>query len=590
MAAASSVAVKGGRLPELEDDDELDEEPGEVIESAPPLKVGEERELRGSGLRKKLLRRGRGWETPEFGDEVTVHLVGTLLDGTRFDSMRDRDEPLTFKLGHGQVVSGLDHGIITMNKGEHALFTVPPELGYGAAGRDNVPPNVALQFEVELVSWITVVDICKDGGIIKKIVDRGTRDEQPTDLDEVLVKYQARLLDGTIVWETPEEGIEFYVKDGHLCPALSKAIMTMKRGEKVILTVQPQYAFGGENNCLSGAPHNVPSNSALCIDLQLVSFKSVIDITGDAKVLKKILKEGEGAVTANEGASVTVRYVAQLEDGTVYERKGFDGEQPLNFVTDEEQVIAGLDRAAATMKKGEHAIVSVNHEYGFGTLEAQQDLAIVPPCSNLVYEVEMLDFIKEKAPWEMTDTERIEAAGRKKEEGNVLFKAGKYQRAAKKYDKAADYVGEDGNFGDGDQKLVKALRVYCWLNGAACSLKLNDFKEAINLYIEFQNVKALYRRAQAYMETADLLLAEVDIKKALEVDPANRELKLLHRNLQQLQAESNRRDAKIFANMFTWTSKDSSAPSKEEEGVPVEIERTADSSVPVGKGTAPNST
>lgn len=57
-------------------------------------------------------------------------------------------------------------------------------------------------------------------------------------------------------------------------------------------------------------------------------------------------------------------------------------------------MIAGLDRAVITMKKGEQALVTINHEYGFGTTEVQQDLAMVPPCSNLVYEVEMLDFIK----------------------------------------------------------------------------------------------------------------------------------------------------------------------------------------------------
>jgi len=59
-----------------------------------------------------------------------------------------------------------------------------------------------------------------------------------------------------------------------------------------------------------------------------------------------------------------------------------------------EQVIAGLDRASATMKKGELAMVTINHEYGFGSVEVEQDLAIVPPCSDLIYEVEMLDFIK----------------------------------------------------------------------------------------------------------------------------------------------------------------------------------------------------
>ncbi|GJU36651.1 70 kDa peptidyl-prolyl isomerase-like protein [Tanacetum coccineum] len=121
--------------------------------------------------------------------------------------------------------------------------------------------------------------------------------------------------------------------------------------------------------------------------------------------------------------------------------------------------------------------------------------------------------VVEKALWEMVTNERIEAAGKKKE-GNVLFKS-------------VDYVNEDGVFGDDDQKLIKSLRVSCWLNGAACSLKLNDYQEAIKLCskvldVEFYNVKALYRRAHAYMETLDLQLAELDIRKALETDPNNR--------------------------------------------------------------------
>ncbi|KAK4800621.1 hypothetical protein SAY86_021108 [Trapa natans] len=593
--AISEIAMKGSHFPDTEDYNELDEEPGEVIESAPPLKVGEEREIGRSGLRKKLLRPGRGWETPEFGDEVTVHIVRSLLDGMLFNSTMDRDGTLTFKLGHGQVVPGLDHAIITMKKGESALFTMPPELGYGDAGCDGVPPDVAVKFEVELITWITVIDICKDGGIIKKILERGERDEKPSDLDEVLVKYQATLEDGTIIKETPGDGMEFYVNDGHFCPALAKAVVTMKWGEKAKLIVQPQYAFGGEDNLLSALPHDVPPNSVISIDLQLVSFKPIIDITGDSKVFKKILKEGEGTITANEGATVTIAYVAQLENGTTYEKRGLDGMQPLTFVTDEEQVLAGLDCAVITMKKGEQAVITINHEYGFGSQEVQRDLAIVPPCSKLVYEVEMLDIIKEKAPWEMNNKERIEAAEQKKEEGNHLFKYGKYQRAAKKYNKAADYVGEDNDFGDDDLKPVIALRVSCWLNGAACNIKLNSFKEAINLCskvldIEFQNLKALYRRAQAFMENADLLLAEVDIKKALEVDPANREFKSLYIKLKRLQADSNRRDAKIYVNMFAPATKDSSTANKklkvenagkEVGGQAMEIDQTADSSTPV---------
>lgn len=64
------VTEKATNVSEIEDDED-DEEPGEVIESAPPLKVGEERELSISGLKKKLLKLGRGWETPELGDEAT---------------------------------------------------------------------------------------------------------------------------------------------------------------------------------------------------------------------------------------------------------------------------------------------------------------------------------------------------------------------------------------------------------------------------------------------------------------------------------------------------------------------------------------
>ncbi|CAI9784854.1 unnamed protein product [Fraxinus pennsylvanica] len=547
-----------------EDDDEEEEEPGEEIESAPPLKVGEEREIKSpfGCLKKKLLKRGLNWESPQFGDEVTIHYVGSLLDGMKSVS-GDKDRPFTFRLGHGQVITGLDYGIITMRKGEKALFTLPPEVGYGEAGTDGVPPDSIIQFEVELTSWITVVDICRDGGIIKKIMEKGEQVGPPSDLDEVCVNYKVTLVDDTVVAKTPEEGVEFYVKDGHFCPALPKAIKTMQRGEKVNLIVQPQYAFGdvGKESVEEFPP--VPPNSVLNISMELYAIKHVIDVTGDMKVKKKILKEGEGVLTANEGASVTIRYIAKLEDGNVFERKGFDGGQPLEFITDEEEVIIGLDRAATTMKKGECAILTISSEYGFGSSEVKRDLSIIPSSSTVVYEVEMLDFIREKAPWEMSNLERIEAAVRKKEEGNQLFRTGKYHRAGKKYEKAAEYVSEDGAFTDDDQKLVKSLRLSCWLNGAACNLKLNDFQEVIKLCskvldVESCNVKALYRRVQAYMEVGELHLAELDIKKALEVDPLNREVKLIQKNLKKLLAESNRRDSKLYSAMFSRMSNDAS--------------------------------
>ncbi|KAJ8453327.1 hypothetical protein Cgig2_008211 [Carnegiea gigantea] len=856
-----------------EDDEELDEEPGEVIESAPPMKVGEEREINNSGLKKKLIKRGVGWETPEFGYEVTVQYVATLLDGTKFESTREGDQPLTFKLGHGQVVKGLDMGIVTMKKGETALFTVPSDMGYGNAGRDGVPANSIVQFEVELISWITVVDVTKDGGIIKRILEQGKSDRQPSELDEVLdwcngperkandmfssipgsssLSINLELIsfkpvidvcgDSKVIKKILEEGESLVAADEgaavtgapglkpklmivhsqkplrpHVLATKDNALQTKtprvdagisvtlisaihiqsvamppKTSDEVRLTLKPSPTTAcrrklksivvctpdeqgmslnsgkpifpppdavenimdildcdlGRTKCMADAlrvppplrPSRGASQDVSVFNIDFIrrevnksgarmtgqvildkvfhtpferlhclkgEFDSLYDLMnerggGDAIPLRnmferlihqardlndlqesysnrmttevrescrvevdsklneashrldvestrynahkaklwqvelrceELLKELQSLDDQKKGFSCQVvasedlfqeierevidlqvhivnaievidpatkaspekteayvkesfedletfqwtPYIAKLENGTIFEKRGFDGEASLEFVTDEggflsllsvEQVILGLDRAAMTMKKGEQALLTIRPNYGFGELEVKRDFATVPPSSTLVYEVEMVDFVKEKAPWELSSMERIEAAGKKKEEGNNLFKSGKYLRAGKKYDKAADYVSEEGPFGDEEMKLAKALRVQCWLNGAACNLKLNNFKEAINLCskvldVEFNNVKALFRRAQAFIENADLDLAELDIKKALELDPENTEVKMIQKRLKQLQAENNRRDAKMYANMFSRLTKDMDVPTK----------------------------
>ncbi|HXC51367.1 MAG TPA: FKBP-type peptidyl-prolyl cis-trans isomerase [Candidatus Limnocylindrales bacterium] len=102
-----------------------------------------------SGLKYEVLTEGSG-PKPSATDSVTVNYKGTLTDGTVFDSSYDRGQPATFPLN--RVIKGWTEGVQLMSVGSKYRFTIPPELGYGAAGAGGkIPPNATLVFDVELL-------------------------------------------------------------------------------------------------------------------------------------------------------------------------------------------------------------------------------------------------------------------------------------------------------------------------------------------------------------------------------------------------------------------------------------------------------
>jgi FKBP-type peptidyl-prolyl cis-trans isomerase len=103
-------------------------------------------------LQKEDLKQGTGAEAVA-GKRVTVHYVGTLVDGSKFDSSRDRGKGFSFGLGAGEVIRGWDEGVAGMKVGGLRKLTIPPQLGYGDRGYPPViPPRSTLIFEVELLS------------------------------------------------------------------------------------------------------------------------------------------------------------------------------------------------------------------------------------------------------------------------------------------------------------------------------------------------------------------------------------------------------------------------------------------------------
>ncbi|TVP59699.1 MAG: FKBP-type peptidyl-prolyl cis-trans isomerase [Halomonadaceae bacterium] len=109
----------------------------------------EEVSVTDSGLQYEVLEEGDG-ASPGANDTVTVHYTGTLIDGSTFDSSRDRGEPVSFPLQN--VIAGWTEALQLMQEGDRFMIYLPPELAYGPGGQGSIGPNSALIFDVELIS------------------------------------------------------------------------------------------------------------------------------------------------------------------------------------------------------------------------------------------------------------------------------------------------------------------------------------------------------------------------------------------------------------------------------------------------------
>jgi FK506-binding protein 4/5 len=510
------------------------------------------------GVKKTITVAGDGYETPEAGDEVSVHYTGTLLDGTKFDSSRDRGSPFVFKLGQGAVIKGWDVGVATMTKGQRATLVCAPEYAYGSAGSPpKIPANATLSFDVELLSWKSVKDIAGDGGVIKAVTVEGSGWKTPTDRDEVRVKFSLKAAEGgSGELTSPGDGSEEAVFTLGSAPAkgLAVALRTMKKGEAATLTLKPPYTGAGDDEKTGGPTLTGP--------VELVGWAAVEDVTPDGGVVKKVLVDTESWQKATPGSTVKVKLTATAlgPDGQPA-GKPFTENEALEFIVDEEQVPDGLDKAVATMAEGERALVTASAAYAYGeTGGGGPDGKGVPPGCGVRWDVTLEKLTKAKESWEMDDAEKVEAAATAKEKGNAAFKAGKWEAAIKKYKRALGCVEYDTGFGAEAKSGAADLKKAVNLNLAAAHLKLGAWKEAAAaadavLAKDGSHAKALFRRAQARLGTQDFLDAERDARAAVDADPASREARALLARVKKEAAAFDKKERAAYANMFARLSK-----------------------------------
>ncbi|KAJ4711601.1 Peptidylprolyl isomerase [Melia azedarach] len=258
------------------------------------------------------------------------------------------------------------------------------------------------------------------------------------------------------------------------------------------------------------------------------------------KVTKQIIKEGHGQ-KPSKYSTCFLHYRAWAESTQHKFEDTWHEQQPLEMVLGKEKKeMTGLAVGVSSMKAGEHALLHVGWELGYGK-EGSFSFPNVPPMADVLYEVVLIGFdeTKEgKARSDMTVEERIGAADRRKMDGNALFKEEKLEEAMQQYEMAIAYMGDDfmfqlfGKYRD----MALAVKNPCHLNMAACLIKLKRYEEAIAqctivLAEDENNVKALFRRGKARAELGQTDAARQDFEKARKFAPEDkaiaRELRLL---------------------------------------------------------------
>ncbi|KAJ4932640.1 hypothetical protein JOQ06_011057 [Pogonophryne albipinna] len=312
-------------------------------------------------------------------DFIRYHYNGTLLSGAAFDSSYARNSTYDAYLGQGDLIKGMDEGLLGMCVGERRIIIVPPFLAYGETGHGtSVPPQATLVFEVLLVDVFNPKDDLMF--VVKEVPEGCTR--RTVSGDYIRYHYNGSFQDGTAFDSSYKRNSTYntYIGKRYVIPGMDKALHGLCIGEKRRITIPPHMAYGEE-----GVVDLIPGSAVLVFDIHVIDFHNPED-TVDIKVTHK---PQECTVTSEADDLIQYRYNCSLMDGTLlYSSDQFD--YPSITTLGANMVIPGLEEGLRGMCVGERREVVAPPHWGHG----ENGAGDVPGSAVLFFELELVKLQK----------------------------------------------------------------------------------------------------------------------------------------------------------------------------------------------------
>ncbi|KAM4531191.1 peptidyl-prolyl cis-trans isomerase FKBP10-like [Odontesthes bonariensis] len=312
-------------------------------------------------------------------DFVRYHFNGTLLTGETFDSSYSRNGTYDTYLGQGDLIKGLDEGLLGMCVGERRVIIVPPFLAFGENGHGaKIPPQATLLFEVLMIDVFNP----KDDLIVEvKEVPKGCT-RRTVAGDYIRYHYNGTFQDGKAFDSSYQRNSTYntYIGMGYVIRGMDKALLGLCVGEKRRITIPPQMAYGEE-----GVGDFIPGSAVLVFDIHVIDFHN----PKDPVEIKVTHKPQECNMTSEADDFIRYRYNCSLMDGTLlYSSDQYDS--PSITTLGASNVIQGLELGLKGMCVGERREVVIPPHWAHG----EDGAGGVPKSAVLLFELELVELQK----------------------------------------------------------------------------------------------------------------------------------------------------------------------------------------------------